>query len=61
MAGLCKFVFADLSGASVPAELQAVLIQAKKPYSRSATLTRYSLTSLIRRRCELLKATTRTF
>jgi len=31
MAGLCKFVFADLSGASVPAELQAVLIQAKKP------------------------------
>jgi uncharacterized protein YjbI with pentapeptide repeats len=31
MAGLCKFVFADLSGASVPAELQAVLTQAKKP------------------------------
>ena len=31
MAGLCKFIFADLSGASVPAELQAILSQVKKP------------------------------
>ena len=31
MAGLSKFIFVDLSGASVPAELQAVLSQVKKP------------------------------
>jgi uncharacterized protein YjbI with pentapeptide repeats len=31
MAGLSKFIFADLSGASVPAELQAILSQVKKP------------------------------
>ena len=31
MAGLSKFVIADLSGSSVPAELQAILSQIKKP------------------------------
>ena len=31
MAGLSKFIFVDLSGASVPAELQAILSQVKKP------------------------------
>ena len=31
MAGLSKFVSVDLSGSSVPAELQAILIQIKKP------------------------------
>jgi uncharacterized protein YjbI with pentapeptide repeats len=31
MAGLSKFIFVDLPGASVPAELQAVLSQVKKP------------------------------
>ena len=31
MAGLSKFVIVDLSGSSVPAELQAILIQIKKP------------------------------
>ena len=31
MAGLSKFVVVDLSGASVPAELQAILNQIKKP------------------------------
>jgi uncharacterized protein YjbI with pentapeptide repeats len=31
MAGLSKFTFVDLSGASVPAELQAVLSHIKKP------------------------------
>ncbi len=43
MAGLSKFIFVDLPGASVPAELQAVLSQVKKPrYSRLANPTRYS-------------------
>ena len=31
MAGLSKFVVVDLSGSSVPAELQAILSQSKKP------------------------------
>lgn len=31
MAGLSKFIVVDLSGASVPAELQAILTQVKKP------------------------------
>jgi hypothetical protein len=31
MAGLSKFVIVDLSGSSVPAELQAILSQIKKP------------------------------
>ena len=31
MAGLSKFIVVDLSGASVPAELQAILAQIKKP------------------------------
>jgi hypothetical protein len=31
MAGLSKFVVVDLSGSSVPAELQAILSQIKKP------------------------------
>lgn len=31
MAGLSKFIVVDLSGPSVPAELQAILIQIKKP------------------------------
>lgn len=31
MAGLSKFIVADLSGSSVPAELQAILSQIKKP------------------------------
>lgn len=31
MAGLSKFVIADLSGSSVPAELQSILSQIKKP------------------------------
>jgi uncharacterized protein YjbI with pentapeptide repeats len=31
MAGLSKFIIVDLSGASVPAELQAVVSQVKKP------------------------------
>lgn len=43
MAGLSKFIFVDLPGASVPAELQAVLSQVKKPrYSRLANPARYS-------------------
>ena len=31
MAGLSKFLVVDLSGSSVPAELQAILSQIKKP------------------------------
>lgn len=31
MAGLSKFIVVDLSGSSVPAELQAILTQIKKP------------------------------
>src|SRR5262249_44463431 len=31
MAGLSKFIVADLSGRSVPAELQSILSQIKKP------------------------------
>ena len=31
MAGLSKFIVADLSGSSVPAELQSILSQIKKP------------------------------
>ena len=31
IAGLCKFVIADLSGPSVPAELQSIFGQLKKP------------------------------
>jgi hypothetical protein len=31
MAGLSKFIVVDLSGSSVPAELQAILSQIKKP------------------------------
>ena len=60
MAGLSKFIFVDLSGASVPAELQPFSVKSKNRCSRLATPTRYSRIWLTRRGCELLKATMRT-
>jgi uncharacterized protein YjbI with pentapeptide repeats len=50
MAGLSKFIIADLSGASVPQELYAISITFKKPIIAYSTDGGYSMFSDIKRR-----------